>query len=85
MEFIDAIKFLSVFVFLLNCYVSVKVSMDVGLTRTQRVLQLLIVWMLPFIGGIVVFLVHRSDEEPRRRDTHRTGDDGHDGMPGGIQ
>jgi hypothetical protein len=85
METADALTFLFVFVFLLNCYVSAKVFMNVGLTRTQKALQTICVWLIPFVGGIVVFLVHRADEEPRRRDTQRNGGDGHDGMPGGIQ
>jgi hypothetical protein len=85
MGYMDLLKFVLMFLFLLNCYVSVKVFMDVGLTRTQKILQLIIIWALPFIGGVVVFLVHRIDEEPKGPSNHRSGDDGHDGMPGGIQ
>jgi len=56
-----------IFLALANLYVSVKVYRDEGLTATQKALQTLIVWMLPFAGGLLVFMIHRSDEVPRTK------------------
>jgi hypothetical protein len=35
--------------------------------RAQKVAQLAAVWLLPIVGAIVVFAVHRKDEPPSRK------------------
>ena len=70
---------------LLNMYGSAKVLSNSVCTTTQKVLQVLVIWALPGLGGMLVFFVLRSDQDTRRPTNRRAGDDGHDGMPGGIQ
>jgi hypothetical protein len=81
----DAIVFGLIVLASLNLYLSMKVCFDAGLTPAQKIMQLAIVWLFPFIGGIGVFLVHREDELPKPRRTKFDCDDGHDGVPGGTQ
>ena len=75
-----------VFFALFNCFISIKVLMDSGLTTIQKFLQILIAWIFPIVGGIVVILVHWEDEKrPTGPTRHRDSDNGHDSFPGGIQ
>ena len=69
---------------LLNVVVSVKVGASRVHSWPQKAVQIAIIWLLPVLGGLVVYLVHRTDEEPRGRTEDRVGR-GHDGMPGGTQ
>ncbi|MEC5398960.1 hypothetical protein [Uliginosibacterium sp. H1] len=32
--------------------------------RSQKLFQLLLVWLVPLFGAIIVLWVHRADEEP---------------------
>jgi hypothetical protein len=48
-----------------NCFVSIIVLRDSGITAVQKLLQLLVIWALPLLGAVVVYLVHGSDDEPR--------------------
>jgi hypothetical protein len=43
-----------------NVPASIGVSHDGGLTPLQRRMQILAVWVLPFVGAIVTFVVRRS-------------------------
>ena len=45
--------------------------------RTQRILQLLLVWLLPLLGALLVLAVHRSAEKPSRkyREPQEPGED----------
>jgi hypothetical protein len=45
----------------------------------QRIWQLLMVWLLPLIGALVVLAVHRPDEKPSR--TYREAPDPGDDAP----
>lgn len=69
---------------LANIALTVWVALSPALSTTQKVLQGLIVWLIPIVGTVGVFLVHLSDAEPRRRRTPPPGD-GSDPMPGGTQ
>ena len=69
----------------LNCLVSLRVVFARGITGTQKILQVLLVWVIPLLGGLVVFLFHRTDSEPRGPAEPPFGGGAHDGMPGGVQ
>jgi hypothetical protein len=62
-----------VFLLLLNSYVSAKVIRSDGVTKTQKILQIVVIWAAPFVGGSIVFLVHYDDEAPKDPTTRRTG------------
>ena len=70
---------------LLNCLVSLRIRFAKTITTSQKLVQTAIVWVLPFIGAILVYLVHKSDAEPRGPAEPPFGGGASDGMPGGVQ
>lgn len=70
---------------LLNTFVSIKLLVAWDLTKTQKLLQLMIVWLIPVLGGLVVYLIRRIDDQPRGPHKPPFGGGANDGMPGGIQ
>ncbi len=51
----------------LNVKATRAVLLDEFLQRGQRLVQLLLVWLVPLIGAGIVLAVHRSAETPSRR------------------
>lgn len=65
---------------LLNAYVSIRLLFYSGNTFLQKFWQLLIVWLLPIVGGL---LVHSLIVVPRWKETDRGYTrDGGDNPPG---
>jgi hypothetical protein len=58
----------------LNIRATVAIRADDLSERAQRWLQLLIVWILPLVGALVVLAVHRKDEKPSRQYRKRSGE-----------
>ena len=81
----DLMQFGAGLILVVNCFVSVVVLRDSGITSVQKLLQLLVIWILPLLGAVVVYLVHRSDDEPRGPAEPPFGGGANDGMPGGVQ
>ncbi|MBX9900021.1 MAG: hypothetical protein K2Y28_04475 [Burkholderiaceae bacterium] len=48
----------------MNSWATLLIWRDVFSERRQRAAQLLIVWLLPIFGSLIVFAVHRSAEKP---------------------
>lgn len=50
---------------------------DEVISRKQRIAQVFLVWLLPIIGAVLVFAVHRRTEAPSRkyREAPDPGDD----------
>jgi hypothetical protein len=75
----DTILTLAALVILLalNLWATRKVVSDEAITKQQRRAQLAIVWLLPLLGALVVFGIHRATELPSRkyRDAADPGDD----------
>ena len=69
----------------LNCLVSLRIAFATGATRTQKWLQVALVWFVPLLGALFVFLFYRTDSEPRGPAEPPFGGGAHDGMPGGVQ
>jgi hypothetical protein len=65
MNDIGVIEAIGGFLLLLNIFVSLQLLMARDLTNTQKSLQLLIVWLIPLFGAVGIFLMRRSDREPR--------------------
>jgi hypothetical protein len=82
---LDAITISTSVLFLLNVAVSLKVALSKTLTSMQKLLQGIFIWLIPILGAIIVYLVHRSDNEPRGPAEPPFGGGAHDGMPGGVQ
>src|SRR5688572_692427 len=61
----------------LNVKATRLVVRDVLSGRRQKVAQLLLVWLVPVVGAVVVLAVHRSPEPPSRqyREPVDPGDD----------
>jgi hypothetical protein len=57
----------------LNVGMSVYVGRLKTLTRTQKLLQLGIVWLVPLVGALLVYIFHRTDSEPRGPDKPAVG------------
>jgi hypothetical protein len=47
-----------------NVWATVLVMRDSLSEPSQRMAQLLMVWLLPILGAVIVFAVHRSVEKP---------------------
>ena len=61
----------------MNVWATILVVRDSLSERTQRIAQLLMVWLLPILGASIVFAVHRSAEKPsgKYREMPDPGDD----------
>lgn len=61
----------------MNVWATILVVRDSLSEPFQRIAQLLIVWLLPILGAIVVLAVHRSAEKPsgKYREIADPGDD----------
>jgi hypothetical protein len=57
----------------LNLWATRLVCADESLSKNQRRAQLVLVWVLPFVGAVLVLGVHRKDEPPSRK--YRTESD----------
>lgn len=69
----------------LNCLVSLRVGLAKGFTAIQKILQITIIWVVPLLGAIGIWLFHRTDSEPKGPSEPPFGGGAHDGMPGGVQ
>ena len=49
---------------LLSVWASVKVVRDEFSERRQKVVQLVLVWLVPIIGALIVIGVHKKSEKP---------------------
>jgi len=49
--------------FILNVVVSIFIFRRDSLDRFQKISQIVIVWLIPFIAAIGIWLFHRSDED----------------------
>ena len=56
-----------VFLVLLNVYATVTSMRSSGFLKSQIRNQIILVWVLPVVGAVIVILFHRSadDEDPR--------------------
>ena len=50
-----------------NATATWKVTRDEFARRSQKIAQILAVWLLPVIGAILVFAIHRRSEPPSRQ------------------
>ena len=48
----------------LNSAVSWYVSRLETLTTTQKIVQTIVVWLVPFVGAFIIYIFHRTDAEP---------------------
>ena len=48
---------------LYQAYITYRVTMHLGLSRTQKLTQSLMIWLLPFLGAAVVHAMLRTDRE----------------------
>jgi len=65
-----------------NAIATKKVMRDAFAERSQRVAQLLTIWLVPVAGAIIVFAIHRRSEEPSRQ-YRKPPDPGDDFGPAG--
>lgn len=74
---IALLSFIAIMLLWLNIRATLAVVRDSLSEPQQRIWQLLLVWLLPLIGALVVLAVHRPDEEPSRRyrEPPEVGDD----------
>jgi hypothetical protein len=67
---IEIVWTISLIYFFLNIFVSVLVSKRVDLEHVQKVAQIIVIWIIPFIAAIGIWLFHRnSDRETLRVDS----------------
>jgi hypothetical protein len=69
----------------MNCVVSLRIWLSKGLTGVQKFAQTCIVWLVPVMGAVLVYLVQRSDGDSRDPGKPPFGGGAGDGMPGGVQ
>lgn len=51
----------------LNCWSSIAVARDPALTTKQKVLQILLVWLLPVLGAVAVLSVQHFASRRKER------------------
>ena len=61
------------FLFMLDCWATLKVARDQYAERRQRIAQLLLVWLVPLIGALCIIGVHRRGDKPSGQ--YQRGDD----------
>lgn len=49
---------------MMNVWATILVARDSLSEPSQRIVQGIIVWVVPLLGAIIVFAVHRSNEKP---------------------
>lgn len=59
----------------LNIKATVLIAYDSLSEPIQRRLQYVFVWLLPLIGALVVFAIHRRTESPSKKYLERMGPD----------
>lgn len=66
------------FIVILNVAATLAVRRDEFSEPSQKMLQILLVWIIPILGALLVLGVHRKDEKPSgsyRPDHDRVGND----------
>ena len=69
---------------LVNFYVTLRLWKLETLELFQKVAQSLIIWLVPIIGALIIWLVIKDDESPPSG-RNPNDNQGHDSMPGGVQ
>ena len=67
----------------LNCVISARILFAKAFSATQKTLQLALVWLLPLLGMLVVYLFYQVDNAPRGPAEPPFGG-GAGGLPGGA-
>jgi len=69
--------FVAVALVVANGFATWKVVRDEFAQPAQRAAQLLAIWLVPVLGAILIFAIHRRPEEPSRqyRSAPDAGDD----------
>jgi len=60
---------------LLNIFVSIYLFRRDSLDQFQKIAQTILVWLIPFIGAIVLWLFHRSQDDEITRSKPKFGGD----------
>ncbi len=64
---------LLVVLLLINLFASYKLVRSNSFEFKQKVLQALLVWLLPFLGALIIILFIKDDNEPRGPDKQTFG------------
>ncbi len=80
----DYIIILIALLVVLNIYASFKLLRSIVFENIQKIFQIIIIWLLPFIGAALILLFLKDDQTPRGPRNPNDGQ-GVDGMPGGVQ
>ena len=81
---IDLLTVIIALVAALQAYVSLRAALHSAYTRKQKTIQILIVWLVPFFGAVLVYSFLAADTSPPKElDTRFTPDGGNN--PPGIQ
>lgn len=59
----DVISIILIVSCLLNLTVSIFLIQREDMETTQRVVQILIVWLIPFLGALGLYLFHKSQDD----------------------
>jgi hypothetical protein len=70
---------------ILNTLVSVFLIKRDDLDKAQKVLQATIVWLLPFLGAIGIWLLNRSQDDDDKPSGDSFGGGSGGGIAGGVQ
>ncbi|WP_281558115.1 hypothetical protein [Thalassomonas sp. RHCl1] len=67
----------------LNFYVSVYIAKRDDLERFQKIAQVIIVWLIPIVGAIGLWLFHRSNDQDSAPGGGSFGGGSHNGIGAG--
>lgn len=55
--------FVALFLVILSCLATIRIARDSILTKRQRFVQIVLVWVIPVLGPILVTAIHRSQKK----------------------
>jgi len=61
----NAVSIGAVTLVVLNCLVCLRIVFATGLTAVQKLLQVALVWLIPLLGMLLVYVFHQVDNAPR--------------------
>ena len=67
---------------ILNCLVSISLARRDDLDITQKIAQIVVVWIIPFIGAAGLWIFHRSQDLPVKKDRRAFGGGPNDSIGG---
>jgi amino acid transporter len=54
-----------IIILILNIMVTVKINKSEYISKHQKGIQILLVWLIPIAGALLIYFFHKNDETPK--------------------